>query len=81
MAKFVTFDDGFGSYNFRAIFSSETPKKEILKSVANKMRSYLSKRGLDSTDFDFDNIKEFTTITSMREGKFYEPDFGGQWND
>ncbi len=81
MPKFVTFDDGYGRFNWRAIFPSTATKKEIHKAAENKVRRELSKRGLDSTDFDFDNIKEFTTIVGYKEGKFYEPELGGQWYD
>lgn len=81
MARFVTFDDGFGTYNFRAIFPSNTTKKEILKAVSRKMSRYLAMRGLDKDDFDWSKLNYYTTITNMKEGRFYQPEFGEQWNN
>jgi hypothetical protein len=81
MAKFVTFDNGIGTYMFRAIFPSITTKKEIYASVKRKLIKVLNERGIDKEEFDFEDIKEFTTITNMKEGKIYLPSNGWAWDD
>lgn len=81
MAMFVIFDDGYGTYNFRAIFPSRTPKSVIYNSLSNKIKKYLKDRGRDEEEFNrFEYLKEWTSITNMREGKFYEPEHW-DWND
>ncbi len=84
MARFVTFDDGFGTYNFRAIFPVGTTKTEIRKSVERKVYRNLLSRGLNKDDMPSkEKIRDWLNITHMREGQFYEPDrySGGQWHD
>ncbi len=84
MPKFVTFDDGCGTYNFRAIFPTSSTKTEIKKVVERKLLKNLRSRGLRKDDMPSkEEIAGWLSITGMKEGQFYEPDpyTGNQWND
>lgn len=81
MAKFVTFDDSYGTYNWRAIFPSETPNAEIKKSVERKLLKNLRSRGYSKEDMPSNQeIKDWLFIRKMKDGQFYEPEHL-QWND
>lgn len=82
MAKFVEFDDGFGTYNYRAIFPSNTSIKIIKESLQRSLFVKLRKRGLGKEDMPSNNeIRDWLSITGMRDGVFYEPEWfkGRQW--
>ena len=84
MAKFVTFDDGFGKYNFRAIFPTTATKSEIKTVVERKLLIWLRSRGCGKEDMPSkDEIRDWLSITGMKECQFYEPNAysGGQWHD
>ena len=80
MAKFVTFDDGYGTYQFRSVFPSKATKKEIYKTIERKLLRDIKRRGGDRSDFDWDNIKDWTTIRTMKDGVIYTPEFH-EWHD
>ncbi len=81
MPKFVSFDDGYGTYNWRAVFPSTTTKTEILKAVERKLLKNLRSRGYGKEDMPIkDEIRGWTSITGMKDGQFYEPEHL-QWND
>ena len=83
MAKFVTFDDGCGTYNFRAIFPAKATRTEIKDTIIRKLVKDLRSKGLDKEDLPTkDEVKEWTTIRNFREGRIYEPSaYQVQWND